>query len=223
MSRDASIDFGAAEMSVLPEDDGVPAAEARADDGLGAVRGRELERRQLGAAIRRRRHAQGLTLAQLSTLADVSVSMLSEVERGVRDPSLESLRNIAGALGTAPFRLLSEGDAVMGIVRRGDGKQLVSSDGALRFELLSPSLDGAFEIAVWELDPGHSSANEPRAHPGEEANLFLQGRAVLEIGDETLEVAAGDCITFDPRRPHRVTAVGDETVVCVDVISPPSF
>ena len=46
---------------------------------------------------------------------------------------------------------------------------------------------------------------------------------MLEIGDETIEVGAGDCITFDPRRPHRVTAVGDETVVCVDVISPPSF
>ena len=111
----------------------------------------------------------------------------------------------------------------MGIVRRGEGKQLVSADGALRFELLSPSLDGAFEIAVWELDPGHSSANEPRAHPGEEANLFLQGRAVLEIGDETIELGSGRLHHVRPAAPHRVTAVGDETVVCVDVISPPSF
>jgi transcriptional regulator with XRE-family HTH domain len=184
---------------------------------------RDIQRRQLGAAIRRRRHGRGLTLAALSAGAGVSVSMLSQVERGLLDPSLDSLRNIAEALGTSPFRLLEEEGTVAGIVRRGEGRVITSEDGAFRFELLSPSLDGAFEIAVWELAPGHSSTNEPRAHPGEEANLFLQGRARLEIGDEVLELSAGDCITFDPTRPHRVTALGDEVVVCVDVISPPTF
>jgi transcriptional regulator with XRE-family HTH domain len=184
---------------------------------------REIQRRQLGGAIRRRRHARGLTLAALSAAAGVSVSMLSQVERGLLDPSLDTLRNIAEALGTSPFRLLEEEETVAGIVRRGTGRTIISDDGAFRFELLSPSLDGAFEIAVWELAPGHSSTGTPRAHPGEEANLFLQGRARLEIGEEVLELAAGDCITFDPTRPHRVTALGDEVVICVDVISPPTF
>ncbi|MEO6714508.1 MAG: XRE family transcriptional regulator [Mycobacteriales bacterium] len=184
---------------------------------------RQIQRRQLGGAIRRRRHADGLTLAQLSATAAVSVSMLSQVERGLLDPSLDTLRNIADALGTSPFRLLEEEGTVAGIVQRGSGRTIVTEDGAFRFELLSPSLDGAFEIAVWELKPGHSSTGQPRAHPGEEANLFLQGHAQLEIGDEILDLHAGDCITFDPTRPHRVTALGDEVVICVDVISPPSF
>jgi len=122
-----------------------------------------------------------------------------------------------------PFRLLAEEGSVVGIVRRGEGRILVDDDGAFRFELLSPSLDGAFELAVWELQPGHSSATRPRAHGGEEANLLLQGRARLEIGDEAFDLAAGDCITFEGPRPHRVTALGDEAVVCVDVICPPSF
>jgi transcriptional regulator with XRE-family HTH domain len=184
---------------------------------------REIQRRQLGGAIRRRRHGRGLTLAALSAAAGVSVSMLSQVERGLLDPSLDTLRNIAEALGTAPFRLLEEEGTVAGIVRRGSGRLVTGDDGAFRFELLSPSMEGAFEIAVWELDPGHSSTNTPRGHAGEEANLFLQGRARLEIGDEVVELTAGDCITFDPSRPHRVTAVGDEVVICVDVISPPTF
>ena len=33
-------------------------------------------------------------------------------------------------------------------MRRGSGRTIVSEDGGFRFELLSPSLDGAFEIAV---------------------------------------------------------------------------
>ena len=149
--------------------------------------------------------------------------MLSQVERGLLDPSLDTLRSVADALGTVPFRLLAEEGTVAGIVRRGSGRTIVDEGGAFRFELLSPSMDGAFEIAVWELEPGHSSTSKPRAHPGEEANLFLQGRARLQIGDETVDLAAGDCITFDPTRPHRITALGDETVICVDVICPPTF
>jgi len=171
---------------------------------------RDIQRRQLGAAIRRRRHALDLTLAQLSATAGISVSMLSQVERGLLDPSLESLRNVAEALGTVPFRLLAEEGTVLGIVRRGAGRRIIDDD-------------GAFEIAVWELEPGHSSTSRPRAHAGEEANLLLQGRARLQIGDETVDLAAGDCITFDPTIPHRVTALGEETVVCVDVICPPVF
>ena len=65
---------------------------------------RALVRRQLGGAIRRRRHAASLTLATVSERAGISVSMLSQVERGLLDPSLDTLRNIADALGTAPFR-----------------------------------------------------------------------------------------------------------------------
>ena len=81
---------------------------------------RALVRRQLGGAIRRRRHAASLTLATVSERAGISVSMLSQVERGLLDPSLDTLRNIADALGTAPFRLLAEEGSAAGVVRRGE-------------------------------------------------------------------------------------------------------
>ena len=84
---------------------------------------RALVRRQLGGAIRRRRHAASLTLATVSERAGISVSMLSQVERGLLDPSLDTLRNIADALGTAPFRLLAEEGPVAGVVRRGERRE----------------------------------------------------------------------------------------------------
>ena len=183
---------------------------------------RALVRRQLGGAIRRRRHAASLTLATVSERAGISVSMLSQVERGLLDPSLDTLRNIAEALGTAPFRLLAEEGPVAGVVRRRDRVVNLDDAGRLRSELLSPSAEGAFEIAVWELEPGSSKLGVQRAHPGEEANLLLHGRAQLEIDDELIDLAAGDCVTFDPRRPHCMTALGDEPLVCVAVVCPPA-
>ena len=149
--------------------------------------------------------------------------MLSQVERGLLDPSLDTLRNIADALGTAPFRLLAEEGPVAGVVRRGERRMLIDDAGNARAELLSPSTEGAFAITVWELQPGGSRLVDARAHPGEEANLVLKGSARLEIGDELIELVAGDCVTFDQRSAHRVTAVGRAPLICLAVVSPPAI
>jgi transcriptional regulator with XRE-family HTH domain len=192
-------------------------------DGSGESDSRALVRRQLGAAIRRRRHAASLTLATVSERAGISVSMLSQVERGLLDPSLDTLRNIADALGTAPFRLLAEEGPVAGLVRRGERRIVTDEAGNRRGQLLSPSAEGAFAITVWELQPGESRLGDPRPHAGEEANLLLQGAARLEVGDELIDLATGDCATFDQRSPHRVTAVGRKPVIVLSVVNRPEI
>ena len=184
---------------------------------------RALVRRQLGGAIRRRRHGASLTLATVSERAGISVSMLSQVERGLLDPSLDTLRNIADALGTAPFRLLAEEGPVAGVIRRGERRVVTDETGNLHSQLLSPSAEGAFAIAVWELQPGESRLGDGRSEPGEEANVLLQGAARLEIGDELIKLATGDCVTFDQRSPRRVTALGRESLIVLAVVCPPAL
>ena len=58
-----------------------------------------LWRSVLGMFLRRRRLEQGLTLAQVARTAGVSTQYLSEIERGVKDPSSEIIAAVAGALG----------------------------------------------------------------------------------------------------------------------------
>lgn len=192
-------------------------------DESGESDSRALVRRQLGGAIRRRRHAASLTLATVSERAGISVSMLSQVERGLLDPSLDTLRNIADALGTASFRLLAEEGPVAGLVRRGERRIVRDEAGNARGELLSPSAEGGFAITVWELQPGESRLEDTHPHAGEEANLLLQGAVRLEIGDELIDLATGDCVTFDQRSPHRVTAVGRKPVVVLSVVGRPAI
>ncbi len=198
------------------------AGRAGVDESSGSE-SRALVRRQLGGAIRRRRHAASLTLATVSERAGISVSMLSQVERGLLDPSLDTLRNIADALGTAPFRLLAEEGPIAGVVRRRERRILVDDAGNRSSELLSPSAEGTFALTVWELQPGESRLSDPRANPGEEANLLLEGQVRLEIGDELVELVAGDCVTFDHRSPHRATALGSAPAVVLAVVSPPAI
>jgi transcriptional regulator with XRE-family HTH domain len=54
----------------------------------------------LGALLRAQRVAAALSLRELSALTNVSNAYLSELERGLHEPSLRVLRAITSALGT---------------------------------------------------------------------------------------------------------------------------
>lgn len=58
-----------------------------------------LWRALLGLALRERRRLLQRTLAEVAARAGVSVQYLSEVERGLKDPSSEIIAALVGALG----------------------------------------------------------------------------------------------------------------------------
>lgn len=52
-----------------------------------------------GTAVRAMRKAQNLSIRQLAEMAEVNATMLSQVERGLREPSPRWLKAITDALG----------------------------------------------------------------------------------------------------------------------------
>lgn len=73
----------------------------RVTDGHGDQSPPLLWRETLGRVLRLRRTELGLTLAQVSERSGVSTQYLSEVERGLKDPSSEVIEAIAVVLGLA--------------------------------------------------------------------------------------------------------------------------
>ena len=67
----------------------------------------------LGNYIRSLRKEKNLTLAALSAATNLSPGYLSQVERGIADPSLSSLRRIASALDIPAMLLLDDLDSEM--------------------------------------------------------------------------------------------------------------
>ncbi|MGB4137623.1 MAG: helix-turn-helix transcriptional regulator, partial [Microbacterium sp.] len=57
-----------------------------------------LWRELLGAELRRRRRELGDTLIETAASAGISPQYLSEIERGLKDPSSEMMAAVAGAL-----------------------------------------------------------------------------------------------------------------------------
>ena len=65
-------------------------------------------RRLLGGFIRAQRQMANLSLRQLSALTEVSNPYLSQVERGLHEPSVRVLRSIADALNVSAETLFEQ-------------------------------------------------------------------------------------------------------------------
>ena len=69
----------------------------------------------LGGFIRSQRAIAGLSLRELSERAEVSNAYLSQVERGLHEPSLRVLHSIGIALGVPFDLLLAQADLLEGL------------------------------------------------------------------------------------------------------------
>jgi transcriptional regulator with XRE-family HTH domain len=85
--------------------------------------------RVLGEFIRTQRKLARLSLRELAALTDLSNAYLSQIERGLHEPSVHVLRAIAEALGLPPDALLAE----VGLVAdRGDSRGPEATEAAIR-------------------------------------------------------------------------------------------
>jgi transcriptional regulator with XRE-family HTH domain len=193
------------------------------DDGLDAS--------ELGAIIRERRQAQGMSLSQLAEQAGVSTSFVSQVERGVANPTLSSLKSLVGALNFSVGALLessapapgSNGEDEIAVLRAGERRRIVYPGTQIANELLSPNLQKKMEIIWVEAAPGQGSGGHPHVHEGEEAGVVISGAMKFDFSGQEYVLNARDAIYFPSTRPHSWESVGDEDLVAIWVITPPTF
>lgn len=77
-------------------------------------------RRVLGGFIRAQRQIANLSLRQLSALTEISNPYLSQVERGLHEPSIRVLKSIADALNVSAEILFEQAGLISGPEKLGD-------------------------------------------------------------------------------------------------------
>lgn len=77
-----------------------------------------ITRAALGTAVRELRTERGLSQEALADAAQVHVTYLSGIERGLRNPSLDKLNALAAALKLGTLELLAHADAIAGDTER---------------------------------------------------------------------------------------------------------
>lgn len=161
-----------------------------------------LDMTDLGARVRSERLRRHLSLESLSSQSGVSSSMLSDIERGKKVPSVLVLDSIATALGTSLARLLGEEQQAKVIVLHHVEQEVIQDPSGWERRILSPVLPGVeFEFMRTTIEPGVDAgvflphATGSREYVAVEEGtlqLTLNGTAyLLQVGDSIYY--AGDC------------------------------
>lgn len=152
----------------------------------------------LGGRVQGLRRDLGLTLQQLADAAEVSVSMLSSVERGRKAPTVVMLARIADGLGVPLADLVAEPEDPRVIVRRAADQDSVDEPGGWRRTVLTPVVPGVnFEWIRTTLPPGCDAGDFPAYAAGSHEFIAVEsGTLRLTLGERTVRLGAGDSVYF---------------------------
>lgn len=162
----------------------------------------------IGQAIRARRHARGLTLEALAAGSGVSRAMVSDIERGVKNPTIKVVSQIAAALELSVSDLLEERspEAARGlsIVRAGQRRVLVDPQSGVERHVLAPTFQRhGIEVLWYTIPPGQGTGAFPPHRPGVEEHItVVQGRLHGLLGTREVTLEAGDSIAFRADLTH---------------------
>jgi len=165
----------------------------------------------VGNFLRLLRTHRGWTLRDLSERCNLSVSFLSQVERGLSSLSITSLDAICEALGISLSDLFlnykNTEDAVSlsvkptEIIKATERPYIQISSASIKYQFLSGEFpERLFEILIGEIPPNYHYP--PVAHGGEEFGYVLEGYLKLKIGEEIYELGPSDSYHFLATTPH---------------------
>ena len=171
----------------------------------------------IGNRLKKYRQHSGYSLAELSKLSGVSVSMLSKIENGKSQPPVSTYDNIAKGLGISLSQLFVETDDNDKIsVVHGDERQVVARSNYVAFPLSRLITDKKMEPFYCEYPPGKKFA-PPNTHDNQEIIYILEGTMEFRYGDELIVLKEGDCVHYRGEVPHsaRVLSPGGAKTIMV--------
>lgn len=179
----------------------------------------------IGEKIRSLRTNSGMKIKDLAEKADVSSSLISQIERNKVSPSVTVMYRIAKALSVNVGFFFDEDATVKSnpVVRKSDRKKLRIDGSSAVYELLSPDTNQDIEFLYIVLKAGEISNEELISHEGEECGFVLKGHMLVKLGHDEYYLGEGDSISFKSTIPHRYVNIGDRECISVWAMTPPSF
>jgi transcriptional regulator with XRE-family HTH domain len=158
--------------------------------------------RRVGRTVKARREELNLTLRALASRSGISSSMISDIERGEKSPTISTLSALAAALGT-PISVLVDRPVPttrsMRVVRGSKRYSRIDSTTGARRQSFGPAIAGSKVEFMRYAVPPHTTAGPFSAHPvGTIEHIHVAAGAVrVAVGDNAVSLKAGDsCSCF---------------------------
>ncbi|WP_129595770.1 helix-turn-helix domain-containing protein [Anaerophilus nitritogenes] len=149
------------------------------------------------------RTERNLSLGQLAELSNVSKVMLSQIEKGDTNPTINTLWKIANGLKIPYTSLLEQKEHNTCMIRKIDLNPQVAKEGHYRvycYYTNTPYRN--FEFFQIELDEGYSYKSVGHSKKSEEYIMVLEGELTLKVNNKIYTLNPNDSISFPASNQH---------------------
>lgn len=163
--------------------------------------------------LKRLRMERNLSLGQLAELSSVSKVMLSQIEKGDTNPTINTIWKIANGLKVPYTALMEQPEHITNIVKKAEIAVQNDVNGHYRlycYYATSPQRD--FEVFQVELDAGYSHTTIGHSEKSQEYIMVLEGELTFTVNDETFVLHPNDAISFTASNKHTYSSSGSETM-----------
>jgi len=168
---------------------------------------------QVGARLKHARLLEGILMRELAERVGCTESMISKIENGKVEPSLQMLQRLVEALNRDLPSFFGADIDSPGLVQKA-GERTISKTDALRggkgvrYERLVPFAAGnLLEGNIHRIDPG-GSKEDLITHQGETVGYVIEGDLELTIEDTCYQLSAGDSFFFKNHLTNRYRNTG---------------
>lgn len=157
------------------------------------------------------RKQHDLSLENLAKRTDVSKNMLSQIERGVSNPTITTLWKIANGLHIPFSQLTAPPQNYIHFIDDSDIVPVIDNGTAI-YPYFPYDEVKKFEMFKMSLTPGSTMYSEPHHNNSEEYIIVNQGTLSIEVNSQPYTINHNQAFRFTSDVPHRYTNHTDITL-----------
>lgn len=181
---------------------------------------------RIGERIRKHREDKSFQLSQLAEKVGVTVSALSQIEKGKAFPTILTLKKIADHLHTTVGELIGENETLTRnpVLRANEKKFVKVNENGTELYLLSHhDQNKQMETYYIRFKRDSDSTDIMPRHPGQEFCHLLAGRIEFILNDEKYLLNGGDNIYFNSNISHSLKNIANGISEMLWMITPPNI
>lgn len=153
--------------------------------------------------LKKLRKERNLTLGQLSEISGVSKAMLSNIEQGESNPTINTIWKIANGLNVPYTKLMEELETMSTVIKKSDIEVQTDDNEHYRtYCYFKNTPIRNFEFFHVELDSYSSKTTQGHCPRTEEYIYVISGELILQVENEEYMLKEGDALAFDSSVNH---------------------
>lgn len=175
----------------------------------------------IGNKIRTIRKEKGFTLENMASKTGLSKGLLSQVERGISQPSLDSLWKITKALEASMVHFFEEIDQKhVHVIRKHKRRHLLFPESTGTYSLLSAGGGAKLSMLEVRLQPGEIVRETLVQSEGEECLAIITGTVTVRLGEEEYILSEGDSLYLASTQSHQIENTGEDEAAIIWSVTP---